>query len=64
MKGVPNNRAKVVFARDNFHGRSIVACSASTDPDCYGGFGPFVPNFVHVPFDDLGALEVGKFIKN
>ncbi|KAL3092837.1 hypothetical protein niasHT_030026 [Heterodera trifolii] len=57
VKMVPKNEVKIVFAENNFHGRSLAACSASTDPDCYGGFGPFVPNFVKVPFDDLTALE-------
>uniref|UniRef100_A0AC34QMN8 Ornithine aminotransferase n=1 Tax=Panagrolaimus sp. JU765 TaxID=591449 RepID=A0AC34QMN8_9BILA len=41
VKKVPENKAKVVFANDNFWGRSIAAISASTDPDSYGGFGPF-----------------------
>ncbi|KAK0419822.1 hypothetical protein QR680_014344 [Steinernema hermaphroditum] len=57
VKGVPENQAKVVFAKDNFWGRSIAAISASTDPDSYGGFGPFVPGFETVPYDDLAALE-------
>lgn len=58
VKGVPPNKAKVVFAENNFWGRSIAAISASTDPDSYGGFGPFVPNFEKIPYDDLAALEV------
>ena len=58
VKGVPDNQAKVVFVKGNFWGRSIAAVSSSTDPDCYGGFGPFVPNFVNVDYDNLAQLEV------
>merc|ERR1711988_167384 len=47
----------IVFAEDNFWGRSIAACSSSTDPECYTNFGPFTPGFVTVPYDDLQALE-------
>lgn len=57
VKGIPNNQARLVFAKNNFHGRSIAALSASSDPDCYGGFGPYVPGFDKIPFDDLAALE-------
>uniref|UniRef100_A0AC34RGW2 Ornithine aminotransferase n=1 Tax=Panagrolaimus sp. JU765 TaxID=591449 RepID=A0AC34RGW2_9BILA len=57
VKKVPENQAKVVFANDNFWGRSIAAISASTDPDSYGGFGPFVPGFEKIPYNDLAALE-------
>jgi len=57
VKGVPENRATVVFAKNNFWGRSIAAVSASTDPESYTGFGPFVPNFIVVPYDDLPSLE-------
>lgn len=57
VKGVPENKAVVVFAENNFWGRSIAAVSASTDPESYGGFGPFVPNFVTIPYDDISSLE-------
>ena len=58
VKGIPQNQAKLVFAEGNFHGRSIAAVTASTDPESYGGYGPFVSNFLTIPFDDLAALEV------
>ena len=58
VKGIPQNQAKIVFAKGNFWGRSIAAISSSTDPESYQGYGPFVPNFVTVDFDDLNALEV------
>lgn len=57
VKGIPENQARIVFAEANFWGRSIAAVSASTDPDSYGNFGPFVPGFDLVPYDDLAALE-------
>ena len=60
VKQVPRYKAKVVFAAGNFWGRSIAAVSASTDPESYGGFGPFVPNFLNIPFNDVDALEVRR----
>ncbi len=60
VKGVPHNQAKVVFAEGNFWGRSIAAISSSTDSDSYGGFGPFVPGFEVIEYDNLDALEVRK----
>eukprot|EP00045_Choanoeca_perplexa_P005465 m.46287 g.46287 ORF g.46287 m.46287 type:complete len:442 (-) comp13134_c0_seq1:139-1464(-) len=57
VKGIPENQAKVIFANDNFHGRTMAAVSASTDPESYGGYGPFMPGFETIPFNDLAALE-------
>ncbi len=57
VKGVPENKAKVVFAKNNFWGRTLAAVSASTDPSSYGGYGPFMPGFEKIPYDDLDALE-------
>lgn len=56
-KGIPHNQAKIVFAEGNFWGRSMSAISSSTDPSSYSGFGPFMPGFELVPYDDLPALE-------
>ena len=58
VKGVPRYQAKIVFPRGNFWGRSIAAVSSSTDPDSYSGFGPFVPGFEVIEYDDLEELEV------
>ena len=58
VKGVPQNEARHVFAEGNFWGRTLAAVSSSTDPDCYGGFGPFVPGFMVIPYNDLAALDV------
>jgi ornithine--oxo-acid transaminase len=56
-KGVPENKAKVVFAEGNFWGRTLAAISASTDPSSYKDFGPFMPGFDLVPYNDTVALE-------
>jgi ornithine--oxo-acid transaminase len=56
-KGVPENKAKIIFAEGNFWGRTLAAISSSTDPSSYKGFGPFVPGFELVPYNDLAALE-------
>lgn len=57
VKGVENNNAIIVFAENNFHGRTIAIVSASSDPDCYEGFGPFTPGIVRVAYNDTGALK-------
>jgi len=57
VKGVKNNQAKVVFAKGNFHGRTLGVISASSDPDSYGGFGPYVQGYELVDYNDLKALE-------
>lgn len=56
-KKIPANQAKMVFVEGNFHGRTISSISASTDPTSYGGFGPLVPGYVIVPYNDLKAIE-------
>ncbi len=55
-KGVPENQAKIIVCEGNFHGRTITVISMSNDPDSYGGFGPFTPGFIKIPYNDLGAL--------
>ncbi len=56
-KGVPANEAKIVVCEGNFHGRTTTIISMSTDPDARGGFGPYTPGFVIVPYNDIPALE-------
>lgn len=51
----------MIFAEENFWGRSLAAVSASTDPSCFENYGPFVPGFQCIPYDDLNALEVSLF---
>jgi ornithine--oxo-acid transaminase len=55
-KGIKDGQAKIIFIEGNFHGRTIAAISASTDPTSYAGFGPNLPGFLTVPFNDLSAL--------
>ena len=55
-KGVPANQAIIVFVEGNFWGRTLAAISSSNDPSSFEGFGPFMPGFVSVPYNDLAAL--------
>ncbi|MFD7468637.1 ornithine--oxo-acid transaminase [Streptomyces tendae] len=57
VKGVPADRATIVVAADNFHGRTTTIVSFSTDETARCGFGPFTPGFRIVPYNDLAALE-------
>ncbi|XP_056626450.1 ornithine aminotransferase, mitochondrial [Triplophysa dalaica] len=57
VKGVPKYEAKIIFAMGNFWGRTMAAISSSTDPSSYDGFGPFMPGFHLVPYNDIPALE-------
>lgn len=57
VKGIPSNEAKIVFVEGNFHGRTLAAVSGSTDPTSYGGYGPYVPGFLKIPYNDLKSLE-------
>ena len=57
IKGIPANEAKIIFVEGNFHGRTLAAISGSTDPSSYAGYGPYVPGFIKVPYNDLNALE-------
>jgi len=56
-KGIPENEAKIIVCEGNFHGRTITVISMSNDPESYGGFGPFTPGFIRIPYNDLTALE-------
>ncbi|MFI9822757.1 ornithine--oxo-acid transaminase [Streptomyces sp. NPDC052013] len=57
VKGVPADRATIVVAADNFHGRTTTIVSFSTDEVARTGFGPFTPGFRIVPYNDLAAME-------
>ncbi len=57
VKGIPSNQAKVIFASGNFWGRTIAAISTSQDEDSYADFGPFVPGFEIVEYNNIQALE-------
>lgn len=57
VKGVPTNQAKILFATGNFHGRTLSVISGSTDPSSRGGFGPYMPGWEMVEYNNLAALE-------
>ena len=57
VKGVEADRAEIITAEGNFHGRTIAAVSCSTEPQYREGFGPLTPGFVRVPYGDAEALE-------
>ncbi len=56
-KGIPEHEAKIIICEGNFHGRTITVISMSTDPDARGGFGPYTPGFITIPYNDLNALK-------
>jgi ornithine--oxo-acid transaminase len=56
-KGIPTNEAKIIFASGNFWGRTLAAISSSTDPSSTRGFGPFMPGYIIIPYNNLTALE-------
>src|SRR5437660_8508811 len=57
VKGIARDRAEIIVATGNFHGRTTTAVSASTEPDYRDGFGPLTPGFRAVAFGDLAAVE-------
>ncbi|MEM0938424.1 MAG: ornithine--oxo-acid transaminase [Bacteroidota bacterium] len=57
VKGLHENSAKILFAHGNFWGRTLAAISSSDDKDSYGNYGPFVPGFELIPYNDLHALK-------
>ena len=56
-KGIEENKAKIIFANGNFWGRTLAAISSSDDPVSYKGFGPYMPGYDLIPYNDLNALE-------
>ena len=56
-KGIPENKARILFAKGNFWGRTLAAISSSDDPSSYEGFGPYMPGYDLIPYNDLNALE-------
>ncbi len=57
VKGIPENKAKILFAENNFWGRTLAAVSSSTDPSAFNDYGPYLPGFEIVKYNDLEALE-------
>uniref|UniRef100_A0A6C0JG28 ornithine aminotransferase n=1 Tax=viral metagenome TaxID=1070528 RepID=A0A6C0JG28_9ZZZZ len=61
-KGIESNKAVVLFAKQNFWGRSIAALSSSSDPMCYNHFGPYTPNLHQIPYNCVDSFK--SYIKN
>jgi ornithine--oxo-acid transaminase len=57
VKGIKENKAKIIFARGNFWGRTLAAISSSVDPSSYKGFGPYMPGYELIDYNNLTALE-------
>lgn len=57
QKGIEKNKARIIFANGNFWGRTLAAISSSDDPSSYEGFGPYMPGYDLIPYNDLESLE-------
>jgi ornithine--oxo-acid transaminase len=64
VKGIPENKAKIIVCANNFHGRTLNVISFSTDPSARADFGPFMPGYEVIPYNDLLALEKALQDKN
>jgi len=56
-KGIEENKARIIFAKGNFWGRTLAAISSSDDPTSYEGFGPYMPGYDLIPYNNLDVLE-------
>ncbi len=57
IKGVANGKQEIICVRENFHGRTLAAISMSNDPDSTVNYGPYVPGFIRVPYEDIEAMS-------
>ncbi|HEY0066377.1 MAG TPA: ornithine--oxo-acid transaminase [Flavisolibacter sp.] len=57
VKGIPDQQAKIIVCTQNFHGRTSAVISFSTDPAAYKNFGPYMPGFIQIPYNDTEALR-------
>ncbi len=64
VKGIAENKAKIIVCADNFHGRTSTVISFSSDPSSYAKFGPYMPGFEIIPYNDLNALSKALQDKN
>ncbi|MFM2232301.1 MAG: hypothetical protein RJB31_1002 [Bacteroidota bacterium] len=64
VKGIEENKARIIVCSENFHGRTSTIISFSTDPSSHKRFGPFMPGFDVIPYNDLEALRVALENKN
>lgn len=64
VKDIPENSARIIVCRENFHGRTLNVISFSTDPSSRTNFGPFMPGYEAIPYNDLAALKAAVMDKN
>lgn len=64
VKGVEANKATIIVCEGNFHGRTTGVISFSSDPSSTTGFGPYLPGFTSIPYNDLAALAKALATKN
>lgn len=64
VKGIPADKARIIVCENNFHGRTSGVISFSSDPSSYTGFGPLMPGFKIIPYNDINALENALSDKN
>ena len=57
IKGIAEDQAKIIVCEGNFHGRTSTVISFSSDPSSYKNFGPYMPGFIQIPYNDAEALE-------
>ena len=58
IKGIADGDAKIIVCEGNFHGRTSTVISFSSDPGAKNNFGPYMPGFVSIPYNDLAALKI------
>jgi ornithine--oxo-acid transaminase len=58
VKGIPDQQARIIVCTQNFHGRTSAVISFSTDPAAYKNFGPYMPGFIQIPYNDTEALRL------
>jgi ornithine--oxo-acid transaminase len=64
VKGVAKNESKIIVCEGNFHGRTGAVISFSSDPLAFTNFGPYMPGFIKIPYNDLPALSAALKDKN
>lgn len=64
VKDIEEQQAKIIVCENNFHGRTSTVISFSSDPSAKNNFGPYMPGFISIPFNDLNALEKALADKN
>src|SRR5688500_3076794 len=57
VKGIKNDEAKIIVCTQNFHGRTSTIISFSSDPAAYTNYGPYMPGFIQIPYNDINALQ-------